>query len=64
MDLINQHLPSPPVGATACGMPVEGIIQPPLGVGSGLGNSCSPNFSWWQAGTRSQCIPTLTSAST
>ena len=56
-DLINQHLPSPPAGATACGMPVEGIIQPPLGVGSGLGNSCSPNFSWWQVGTRTQWNP-------
>ena len=38
-------------------MPVEGIIQPPLGVGSGLGNSCSPNFSWWQVGTRTQWNP-------
>ncbi len=38
-------------------MPVEGIIQPPLGVGSGIGNSCSPNFSWWQVGTRTQWNP-------
>jgi hypothetical protein len=56
-DLINQHLPSPPAGGLACGVPVEGIIQPPLGVGSGLGNSCSPNFSWWQLGTRTQWNP-------
>ncbi len=55
--LINQHLPSPPAGGTACGVPVEGIIQPPLGIGSGVGNSCSPNFSWWQAGTRTQWNP-------
>jgi Porin subfamily len=56
-NLINQHLPSPPAGGTACGMPVEGIIQPPLGVGTGTGNSCSPNFSWWQVGTRTQWNP-------
>ena len=56
-DLINQHLPSPPAGGTACGMPVEGIIQPPLGVGSGIGNSCSPNFSWVEAGIRTQWNP-------
>jgi hypothetical protein len=56
-DLLNQHLPSPPAGGLACGMPVEGIVQPPLGVGSGIGNSCSPNFSWWQAGTRTQWNP-------
>jgi hypothetical protein len=56
-DLLNQHLPSPPAGGLACGMPVEGIVQPPLGVGSGRGNSCSPNFSWWQIGTRTQWNP-------
>jgi hypothetical protein len=56
-DLLNQHLPSPPAGGTACGMPVEGIVQPPLGVGSGFGNSCSPNFSWWEAGIRTQWNP-------
>jgi hypothetical protein len=56
-DLLNQHLPSPPAGGLACGVPVEGIIQPPLGVGSGVGNSCSPNFSWWQVGTRTQWNP-------
>jgi hypothetical protein len=55
--LINQHLPSPPAGGTACGQPVEGVIQPALGVGSGTGNSCSPNFSWWQVGTRTQWNP-------
>jgi hypothetical protein len=56
-DLLNQHLPSPPAGGLACGVPVEGIVQPPLGVGSGIGNSCSPNFSWWQVGSRTQWNP-------
>jgi hypothetical protein len=56
-DLINQPPPSPPAGGLACGVGVEGVIQPPLGVGSGLGNSCSPNFSWWQIGTRTQWNP-------
>jgi hypothetical protein len=56
-DLLNQHLPSPPAGGTACGMPVEGIVQPPLGVGSGTGNKCSPNFSWVEAGIRTQWNP-------
>src|SRR5690242_11038546 len=34
----------PPAGGTACGVPVEGVVQPPLGVGSGIGNSCSPDY--------------------
>ena len=57
-NLINQHLPSPPAGGTACGMPVEGIIQPPLGVGSGIGNSCNPSYSFFQVGSRTQYSPT------
>ena len=57
-NIINQHLPSPPAGGLACGVPVEGIIQPPLGVGSGLGNSCNPNYSFWQLGSRTQYSPT------
>jgi Porin subfamily len=57
-NLINQHLPSPPAGGTACGMPVEGIILPPLGVGSGIGNSCNPSYSFLQVGSRTQYSPT------
>jgi hypothetical protein len=57
-NIINQHLPSPPVGSTACGQPVEGIIQPPIGVGTGAGNSCDPNYSFWQIGSRTQYSPT------
>jgi hypothetical protein len=56
-NLINQHLPTPPVGALACGVPVEGAVAPPLGVGTGAGNACSPDFSWWQVGTRTQWNP-------
>ena len=56
-NLINQHLPTPPVGATACGVLVEGAVAPPINVGNGAGNSCSPNFSWTQLGTRTQWNP-------
>lgn len=58
-NLINQHLPTPPAGAggIACGVPVEGAVAPPLAVGSGLGNSCSPNFSFWTVGSRTQYNP-------
>jgi hypothetical protein len=56
-DIINQHLPTPPVGGLACGVAVTGAIQPPLNVGTGAGNACSPNFSWWQVGTRTQWNP-------
>jgi hypothetical protein len=56
-NLINQHLPSPPAGGTACGVPVEGVVQPPLGVGSGIGNSCSPDYSFWTVGSRTAYTP-------
>src|SRR5262249_33115632 len=54
---IHPQLPTPPVGATACGVPVQGAVAPPINVGTGLGNSCSPNFSWWTVGTRTQWNP-------
>ena len=38
-------------------MAVEGAVAPPLGIGNGVGNSCSPSFSWWQVGTRTQWNP-------
>jgi len=56
-NMINQHLPTPPVGSTACGVLVLGTVQPPLNVGTGAGNSCSPDFSFWQIGTRTQYNP-------
>jgi hypothetical protein len=57
INLINQHLPTPTVGGISCGVPVEGSIWPPISPGTngtGVGNSCSPNFSFWQAGSRTQ----------
>lgn len=56
-NMINQHLPTPPVGNTACGVPVLGTVQPPINIGTGAGNSCSPNFSFWQVGSRTQYSP-------
>jgi hypothetical protein len=53
-NLINQHLPTPPLGGLACGVPVEGAVFPPIALGNGVGNSCSPNFSFWQVGSRTQ----------
>ncbi len=53
--IINSHLPGAG-GASICpGTPVFGAVQPPLGLPAG--NSCSPNFSWWQVGTRTQWNP-------
>jgi len=49
-----QHLPTPAVGAFACGQIVQGAVWPPLNVGNGSTNSCSPNFSFWQVGSRTQ----------
>jgi hypothetical protein len=58
-DIINQHLPTPTTApfSTACGVAVEGAVAPPINVNHGAGNSCSPNFSWWQIGTRTQWNP-------
>jgi hypothetical protein len=56
-NIINQHLPTPPAGGLACGVAVEGAVAPPIAIGNGTGNSCSPNFSWWQVGTRTQWNP-------
>jgi hypothetical protein len=59
-NIINQHLPTPPVGpAVVCnGIPVPGAVTPPLTIASGGGgNACSPDFSFWQIGTRTQWNP-------
>jgi hypothetical protein len=55
VNMINQHLPTPaaPPGV-ACGVAVEGAVFPPLAINHGEGNSCSPNFSFWQIGSRTQ----------
>ena len=58
--IINQHLSATPArvaGAAVCGVPVEGVVQPPLNM-SGAGNTCSPDYSFWQVGTRTQYSPT------
>jgi hypothetical protein len=57
--LLNQHLPGA-AGSMPCGLPVLGAVQPPVGVPvppPPNGNSCSPNFSWWQVGSRTQWNP-------
>ncbi len=57
-NLINQHLPTPNTPPrVACGVPVEGSIAPPINIDHGEGNACSPSFSWWQLGTRTQWNP-------
>jgi hypothetical protein len=54
---INSHLPGA-AGTVVCGVPVGGAVQPPLGiVAGGGGNACSPDFSWWQVGSRTQWNP-------
>ena len=53
-NIINEHLPTPPVGGLACGVPVFGAVWPPVSLGNGAGNSCSPDFSFWQVGSRTQ----------
>ena len=53
-NIVNQHLPTPPAGGPACGVAVEGAVMPPLAIANGQGNSCSPNFSFWQVGSRTQ----------
>jgi hypothetical protein len=55
--IINSHLP----GAAAslqCGVPVAGAVWPPVTMtGGGAGNGCTPNFSFYQIGTRTEFTP-------
>jgi hypothetical protein len=53
VDLINTHLPGA-AGTMPCGVPVAGSVWPPVNIPVGSGNSCSPNFSFWQVGSRTQ----------
>ena len=49
------HLPTPAAApCIACGQPVFGVVCPPINVNHGESNSCSPNFSFWQVGSRTQ----------
>lgn len=52
--IINSHLPGAG-GSTQCGATVGGAVWPNIAMtGGGAGNSCSPNYSFWQVGTRTQ----------
>ncbi len=55
-DIAAEHLPTPTprLHSRACGQPVEGAVWPPVALNHGEGNSCSPNFSFWQIGSRTQ----------
>jgi hypothetical protein len=50
---INSHLPGA-AGTIQCGVPVAGAVWPPINAGSAAGNSCSPDFSFYQVGSRTQ----------
>ena len=56
--IINSHLPGA-AGTVVCGVPVVGgAVWPPIGIAAGgAGNSCNPDFSFWQIGTRTQWNP-------
>src|SRR5262249_39056498 len=58
--ILTTPLLQPPAPALflACGMPVLGVVSPPINVNHGEGNSCSPNFSFYEIGTRTQYNPT------
>jgi hypothetical protein len=55
-NIINSHLPGA-AGTTPCGVPVAGAVFPPLTIVPGNGNSCSPDFSFFEVGTRTQWNP-------
>jgi hypothetical protein len=56
--IINSHLPGA-TGTLVCGgVPVAGAVWPPIVLpAGGAGNSCSPDFSFYQIGTRTQWNP-------
>ena len=60
--IVNSHFPGAGGVAICPGAPVFGAVQPPLGIpvqgapGSSS-NSCSPDFSWYEVGTRTQWNP-------
>jgi hypothetical protein len=56
--IINSHLPGA-AGSIQCGVAVAGAVFPPITMtAGGVGNSCSPNFSFYEVGTRTQYNPT------
>jgi hypothetical protein len=54
--IINSHLPGA-AGTSPCGVPVAGAVWPPLNIPVGSDNSCTPDFSFYQVGTRTQWNP-------
>src|SRR5690242_5202944 len=50
---INSHLPGV-AGTVQCGVPVAGTVWPSINVSAAAGNSCSPDFSFYQIGSRTQ----------
>jgi hypothetical protein len=56
-NIINSHLPGA-AGTVVCGVPVGGSVQPPITLpAGGGGNACSPDFSFWNIGSRTQWNP-------
>jgi hypothetical protein len=55
-NIINSHLPGA-AGTVPCGVPVAGAVFPPIGIAVGSGNACSPDFSFYEIGTRTQWNP-------
>ena len=54
--IILGHLPGA-AGTQPCGVPVAGAVWPPLNIAVGSGNSCSPDYSFYQVGSRTQFNP-------
>ena len=54
--LINSHLPGA-AGTRPCGVPVAGSVWPPVSFPAGTDNSCTPDFSFYQVGSRTQFTP-------
>jgi hypothetical protein len=55
--IINSHLPGA-AGTPQCGVPVAGAVWPPVSMtGGGAGNSCTPDFSFYQIGSRTEFNP-------
>jgi hypothetical protein len=54
--IILSHLPGA-AGSTPCGVPVGGAVWPPIGITAGTGNSCDPDWSFYQIGSRTQWNP-------
>jgi hypothetical protein len=55
-DIINSHLPGA-AGTRPCNVPVAGAVFPPINIPVGSGNSCNPDFSFFEVGTRTQWNP-------